>query len=80
MISGLGVYPVMAAGYFSNSKYALLGSTRAVAQRISYEVVIALLLLGVLYLCGSMIFQNISVIQTEIGVPLFLFIGPIFIF
>eukprot|EP00106_Octopus_bimaculoides_P006920 XP_014774362.1 PREDICTED: NADH-ubiquinone oxidoreductase chain 1-like [Octopus bimaculoides] len=36
-ISRIGVYSVTEVGWFSNSKYALLGSVRAVAQSIAYE-------------------------------------------
>jgi len=46
----VGVYRLFCAGWASNSKYALLGSLRGVAQSISYEVVLALVLLGVLML------------------------------
>nr|YP_010944819.1 NADH dehydrogenase subunit 1 [Bathothauma lyromma]WMC20953.1 NADH dehydrogenase subunit 1 [Bathothauma lyromma] len=53
-VSSLGVYSVMGAGWFSNSKYALLGSVRAVAQSISYEVSMSLILLSCLLLVGSM--------------------------
>nr|YP_010944783.1 NADH dehydrogenase subunit 1 [Mastigoteuthis agassizii]WMC20881.1 NADH dehydrogenase subunit 1 [Mastigoteuthis agassizii]WMC20971.1 NADH dehydrogenase subunit 1 [Mastigoteuthis agassizii] len=53
-VSSLGVYSVMGAGWFSNSKYALLGSVRAVAQSISYEVSMSLILLSCLILVGSM--------------------------
>nr|AIY61242.1 NADH dehydrogenase subunit 1 [Sepioteuthis lessoniana] len=53
-ISSLGVYSVMGAGWFSNSKYALLGSVRAVAQSISYEVSMSLILMSCLLLVGSM--------------------------
>nr|ACC78210.1 NADH dehydrogenase subunit 1 [Sthenoteuthis oualaniensis]QSH90724.1 NADH dehydrogenase subunit 1 [Sthenoteuthis oualaniensis] len=53
-VSSLGVYSVMGAGWFSNSKYALLGSVRAVAQSISYEVSMSLILLSCLLLAGSM--------------------------
>lgn len=52
-VSRLGVYSVIGAGWFSNSKYALLGSVRAVAQRISYEVSISLILISCLILVGS---------------------------
>nr|YP_010490395.1 NADH dehydrogenase subunit 1 [Ashinkailepas seepiophila]UWM12881.1 NADH dehydrogenase subunit 1 [Ashinkailepas seepiophila] len=45
-VISLGVYPMMIAGWSSNSKYALLGSLRAVAQTISYEVSLALILLS----------------------------------
>lgn len=44
-ISRLNVYTTLVAGWSSNSKYALLGALRRVAQTISYEVRIALILL-----------------------------------
>nr|UOU84927.1 NADH dehydrogenase subunit 1 [Nigrotipula nigra] len=61
----LGVYTVMVAGWSSNSNYALLGGLRAVAQTISYEVSMALILLCFVFLVGDynlinfMIYQNI---------------------
>lgn len=42
---GLGIYSVISAGWPSNCKYFILGSLRAVAQKISYEVSLALILL-----------------------------------
>ena len=47
-----GVYIVMLAGWSSNSAYALLGSLRSIAQTISYEVALVLMLLSVLFLIG----------------------------
>lgn len=47
-ISSLNVYTVLFSGWASNSKYSLLGSIRAVAQTISYEVRMALVLMVVL--------------------------------
>nr|YP_010449426.1 NADH dehydrogenase subunit 1 [Agrotis exclamationis]UTT74664.1 NADH dehydrogenase subunit 1 [Agrotis exclamationis] len=44
--TSLGVYTVMVAGWSSNSNYALLGGLRAVAQTISYEVSLALILMS----------------------------------
>nr|AXS64894.1 NADH dehydrogenase subunit 1 [Tenebrionoidea sp. 13 KM-2017] len=49
-VSSLGVYSVMLAGWSSNSNYALLGSLRSVAQTVSYEVSLSLILLSFLYL------------------------------
>nr|YP_009441980.1 NADH dehydrogenase subunit 1 [Orthotomicus laricis]AOY40201.1 NADH dehydrogenase subunit 1 [Orthotomicus laricis] len=49
-ISSLGVYTVMLAGWSSNSNYAMLGSMRAIAQMISYEVSLILMLLSFLFL------------------------------
>nr|AMH85499.1 NADH dehydrogenase subunit 1 [Microsepsis sp. ACMJ-2016] len=51
--TSLGVYTVMVAGWSSNSNYALLGGLRAVAQTISYEVSMALILLSFIFLIGN---------------------------
>nr|YP_009176434.1 NADH dehydrogenase subunit 1 [Cryptolestes pusillus]ALI87015.1 NADH dehydrogenase subunit 1 [Cryptolestes pusillus] len=53
-VSSLGVYSVMLAGWSSNSNYSLLGSLRAVAQTISYEVSLSLILLSFLLLMNSL--------------------------
>nr|YP_009723032.1 NADH dehydrogenase subunit 1 [Megopis sinica]QGP73223.1 NADH dehydrogenase subunit 1 [Megopis sinica] len=49
-VSSLSVYSIMLAGWSSNSNYSLLGSLRSVAQTISYEVSLALILLSFLFL------------------------------
>lgn len=49
----LGVYTIIISGWSSNSNYSLLGSLRAIAQTISYEVRIALILISFLILIGS---------------------------
>nr|YP_009002567.1 NADH dehydrogenase subunit 1 [Cherax cairnsensis]CDL72657.1 NADH dehydrogenase subunit 1 [Cherax cairnsensis] len=59
----LGVYPLMAAGWSSNCKYSLLGSLRAVAQTISYEVSLALILLSYIFLTGSFSFSELELYQ-----------------
>jgi NADH:ubiquinone oxidoreductase subunit H len=41
------------AGWSSNSSYALLGSLRAIAQTISYEVALVLILIRVLFILGG---------------------------
>nr|UBN08815.1 NADH dehydrogenase subunit 1 [Neogeoscapheus dahmsi] len=51
--TSLGVYTVMVAGWSSNSNYSLLGGLRAVAQTISYEVSLALILLSFVFLVSS---------------------------
>nr|AMQ99562.1 NADH dehydrogenase subunit 1 [Polyphaga plancyi] len=51
--TSMGVYTVMIAGWSSNSNYALLGGLRAVAQTISYEVSLALILLSFIFLVSS---------------------------
>nr|YP_009434150.1 NADH dehydrogenase subunit 1 [Hycleus phaleratus]APB02803.1 NADH dehydrogenase subunit 1 [Hycleus phaleratus]ATP06067.1 NADH dehydrogenase subunit 1 [Hycleus phaleratus] len=53
-VSSLSVYTLMLAGWSSNSGYSLLGSLRAVAQTISYEVSLALIFMSFIYLILSM--------------------------
>jgi len=57
--TSIGVYGVALAGWSSNSKYALLGSLRASAQMISYELALGLSLVGVLILAGSFSLRDI---------------------
>nr|ANF05070.1 NADH dehydrogenase subunit 1 [Mierspenaeopsis hardwickii] len=64
--TSLGVYTTMGAGWASNSKYALLGSLRAVAQTISYEVSLALILLSMIFLVGGFDFELFSLYQMNI--------------
>jgi len=47
------VYTLIGRGWSSNSSYSLLGSLRGVAQSVSYEVRILLIILSVVYLTGS---------------------------
>lgn len=47
-----GVYIIILAGWSSNSVYALLGSLRSIAQTISYEVALVLILISILFLIG----------------------------
>nr|YP_009000542.1 NADH dehydrogenase subunit 1 [Hemisus marmoratus]AGN71217.1 NADH dehydrogenase subunit 1 [Hemisus marmoratus]BAO42897.1 NADH dehydrogenase subunit 1 [Hemisus marmoratus] len=52
-ISSLIVYTILTSGWASNSKYALIGALRAVAQTISYEVTMALIILCTIFFSGS---------------------------
>ena len=64
-VTSIGVYGVALAGWSSNSKYALLGSLRASAQMISYELALGLSLVGVLILAGSFSLRHI--VDTQAG-------------
>nr|YP_010148420.1 NADH dehydrogenase subunit 1 [Analcellicampa danfengensis]QQV69259.1 NADH dehydrogenase subunit 1 [Analcellicampa danfengensis] len=48
--TSMGVYSIMIAGWSSNSKYSLLGGLRSVAQTISYEVSMAIILMCFFFL------------------------------
>ena len=52
LVSSFSVYALLAAGLGSNSKYSVLGGLRCIAQCISYEVVLSLLLLSFCTLSG----------------------------
>ena len=45
-VARVGVYGTLGAGWSRNRKYSILGSVRAVAQTISYEVSITIIILG----------------------------------
>jgi len=56
----MGVYPILISGWASNRKYALVGSLRRVAQTISYEVRLAIILIFFLCLRLSLSIRDIS--------------------
>nr|AVN97722.1 NADH dehydrogenase subunit 1 [Potamopyrgus antipodarum] len=65
-VSSLNVYGTLLAGWASNSKYALLGSLGAIAQTISYEVSMALILLFPLFMLATLSFIELSESQESI--------------
>lgn len=52
-ITSLGVYGIALGGWASGSKYPLLGSVRATAQMVSYELSMSLSFVGVLIIAGT---------------------------
>nr|YP_009298287.1 NADH dehydrogenase subunit 1 [Geophagus brasiliensis]AOM68256.1 NADH dehydrogenase subunit 1 [Geophagus brasiliensis]WRM53567.1 NADH dehydrogenase subunit 1 [Geophagus brasiliensis] len=62
-LSSLAVYSILGSGWASNSKYALMGALRAVAQTISYEVSLGLILLNAIIFTGGFTLQTFSVAQ-----------------
>ena len=82
-MASLGAYSVMLGGLSSDNKYALLGSLRAAAQMISYEVFMGISLLGVVALTGSFNLREIVNAQNDgwyiipqfIGFVIFLIAG-----
>nr|YP_009408784.1 NADH dehydrogenase subunit 1 [Eurycea cirrigera]ASK85742.1 NADH dehydrogenase subunit 1 [Eurycea cirrigera]ASS30844.1 NADH dehydrogenase subunit 1 [Eurycea cirrigera] len=62
-LSSLTVYSILGSGWASNSKYALIGALRAVAQTISYEVTLGLILLCLILLTGGFMLINFNTTQ-----------------
>jgi NADH-quinone oxidoreductase subunit H len=58
-IAGLGSYGVVLGGWSSNNKYSLLGTLRATAQLISYELPLGIALLSVVLIVGSLSLNDI---------------------
>lgn len=63
MIAGLSVYAVLLAGWSSNNKYALIGSVRAIAQTLSYEIFLGLSLMGIVAKSDS--FNLIEIVEDQ---------------
>jgi len=66
-VTSLGVYSIALAGWSSNSKYPLFGSLRSSAQMISYELSLALAVIGVIMISGSLSLRDIVEYQQAHG-------------
>nr|ABO14124.1 NADH dehydrogenase subunit 1 [Quintana atrizona] len=64
-LSSLAVYSTLGSGWASNSKYALIGALRAVAQTVSYEVTLGLILLSTILLAGGFTLQTFNITQEQ---------------
>lgn len=65
-ILGFGAYPIIFMGWSSNRKYASLGALRGVAQTISYEIRLALLVLIALVIRMRLKLEKVSSIGIKI--------------
>lgn len=62
-ISGITTVGIVAGGWASNNKYALLGGMRAAAQMISYEIPLVMSVVGVILIAGSLNLNDIVAAQ-----------------
>ena len=83
-IGSVGIYGFIVGGWASDSKYSLLGSMRTCAQLVSYEVSLALSVLGVVIMAESLSLTDIVAAQEGtlwyavpqfVGLVVFLFAG-----
>lgn len=64
-ISGITTLGIIAGGWASNNKYALLGGMRSVAQMISYEIPLVLSVVGIILATGSL--NLIDIVEFQAG-------------
>ena len=62
-VSSLGVYGITIAGWASNNKYSLMGSMRASAQMISYEIPLGMSLIPIVLVYGTLDLNEIVLAQ-----------------
>lgn len=74
IVLGLGVYPLLLRGWASNSKYAMIGAIRGVAQTISYEISLALFIIRLIMLNSSFGFIDFLRFQVWLICPWMIFL------
>jgi NADH-quinone oxidoreductase subunit H len=72
-VSSISVVGILMAGWASNNKYGLLGAMRVIAEVVSYEIPLALSIIGVVLLTGNL---SISSIVASQNIP-FILLQPL---
>nr|YP_010585938.1 NADH dehydrogenase subunit 1 [Maesaipsyche stengeli]UZZ43661.1 NADH dehydrogenase subunit 1 [Maesaipsyche stengeli] len=68
----MGVYLIMMSGWSSNSNYSMIGGMRAIAQTISYEVSLIIMMLSVIILIGDYNLMNLVNYQNMVWFIVFM--------
>lgn len=76
-LGSVAIMAILMAGWGSNNKYALLGAFRAVAQLIAYEVPMALSLVTVVLLSGTL--STYGIVLKQASVPFVLIVPAAFV-
>jgi len=63
-ITSLAVYGIILGGWASNNKYSALGSLRASAQVVSYEIPLGMSVLGIALMAGTLNLESVLGKQT----------------
>ena len=72
--STFSVLAILAGGWSSNNKYALLGAVRSVAQNVAYEIPLLLSVMSIVLMVNSLQFSQIVEAQGRIW---FIFLQPV---
>ena len=76
-ISSISVFILLYTGWSSNSKYTFIGAIRSIAQLVSYEVSMGIIIMSVIILNDS--FNLITILYNQIFVSNLFYLFPIFI-
>jgi NADH-quinone oxidoreductase subunit H len=79
-ISSITTIGILAGGWASNNKYALIGAMRSAAQMISYEIPLVMSLVGVIMAAGTLNLSGIVEAQKEMWFIVPQFIGFVVFF
>ena len=72
-VSSVGVYALLGAGWSRNSKYSMFGAIRAVAQTVSYEVSISIIIIhSILFYQFTLYLPKITTVALFLFIPMFL--------
>jgi NADH-quinone oxidoreductase subunit H len=72
--SAFTILAILAGGWASNNKYALLGAVRSVAQNVAYEIPLLLAVMSVVLMVHSLQFSHIVEAQSRVW---FIFLQPV---
>ena len=65
-MSGIGIYGITLAGWASANKFSLMGSLRASAQMISYEIPLGLALIPMVLIYGTLDLNQMNIQQANV--------------
>ena len=74
-VVSIGVYGIMIGGWASNNKYSLLGSIRASAQMVSYELAMGMSIIALVMMTGTLSIREI--VEQQQGAHWNVFYQPI---
>ncbi len=67
-VGSLAVYGIILGGWASNNKYSALGSLRASAQVISYEIPLGMSVLGIALMASTLNLEKLLMYQANAGI------------
>lgn len=73
-LSSISIIGIVLGGWASNNKYSLIGGLRSAAQMISYEIPLALSILGVVLMAGSM--NLVEIVKAQENLPYVWYVVP----